>query len=55
MREGVPRPLVTKDLLTAAAELKPTTSEWFSSARNYALYANQGGAYDEVLKYLDRR
>jgi SpoVK/Ycf46/Vps4 family AAA+-type ATPase len=55
MREGVPRPLTTKDLLAAAGQLKPSTREWFSSARNYALYANQGGAYDEVLKYLDKR
>jgi transitional endoplasmic reticulum ATPase len=55
MREGVPKPLATKDLLAAAAGLKPTTREWFSSARNYALYANQGGTYDEVLKYLDGR
>jgi SpoVK/Ycf46/Vps4 family AAA+-type ATPase len=55
MKEGVPRPLTTKDLLAAAAALKPSTREWFSSARNYALYANQGGAYDEVLKYLDKR
>jgi transitional endoplasmic reticulum ATPase len=55
MRDGVPRPLTSKDLLAAAAGLKPSTREWFSSARNYALYANQGGAYDEVLKYLDKR
>ena len=55
MKEGIPRPLTTKDLLTAAAGIKPSTREWFASARNYALYANQGGAYDDVLKYLDKR
>ena len=55
MREGIPRPLSTKDLLAAAATIKPSTREWFASARNYALYANQGGAYDDVLKYLDKR
>jgi SpoVK/Ycf46/Vps4 family AAA+-type ATPase len=55
MRDGIPRPLVTKDLLAAAGSIKPSTREWFASARNYALYANQGGAYDEVLKYLDKR
>ena len=55
MRDGIPRPLITKDLLAAAATLKPSTREWFASARNYALYANQGGTYDEVLKYLDQR
>ncbi len=45
-------PITTKDLLTAAKELKPTCKEWFASARNHALYANQGGLYDEVLAYL---
>jgi SpoVK/Ycf46/Vps4 family AAA+-type ATPase len=52
MKEGVPKPLATKDLLAAAKTLKPTTREWFSTARNYALYSNQGGVYDDVLKYL---
>ena len=45
-------PLVTKDLLHAAGNIKPSTREWFASARNYALYSNQGGVYDDILKYL---
>lgn len=52
IQAGVPRPLTSKDLLTAARALKPTTREWFSTARNYAVYSNQGGIYDDVLKYL---
>ncbi|HEY5753932.1 MAG TPA: AAA family ATPase [Chthoniobacterales bacterium] len=52
MKEGVPRPLVTKDLLKAAGNVKPSTREWFATARNYALYSNQGGTYDEILQYL---
>ena len=50
---GAPLPLATKDMLAAAKRLRPTTQEWFSTARNYALYSNQGGVYDEVLKYLN--
>ncbi|RYG05144.1 MAG: AAA family ATPase [Chitinophagaceae bacterium] len=42
----------TKDLLKAAKTHKPSTLEWLSSARNYALYANESGLYDEILKYL---
>ena len=52
MRTGVPQPIVTGDLARAAATVKPSTREWFASARNYALYANQGGQYDEIVKYL---
>jgi transitional endoplasmic reticulum ATPase len=52
MKTGKPNPLTSKDLLAAAATLRPSTKEWFATARNYALYSNQGGTYDEVLKYL---
>ena len=43
---------VPNDLLEAAKVQKPTTREWFATARNYALYSNQGGAYDEIISYL---
>lgn len=49
---GKPSPLTTQDLLAAAKAQAPTTREWFSSARNYALYANQGGVYDDILAYM---
>lgn len=49
---GVPQPMSTKDLLKAAKSHKPTTREWFNTARNYALYANDGGLYDDILQYL---
>src|SRR5436190_12921669 len=52
MKDGIPKPLVTRDLTSAASEIRPSTREWFATARNYALYANQGGAYDDVLKFL---
>lgn len=52
MKSGQLQPLRTKDLLTAASNVKPSTREWFATARNYALYSNQGGAYDDILKYL---
>jgi transitional endoplasmic reticulum ATPase len=52
LKAGSPKPLTTSDLVSAAARLKPTTKEWFASARNHALYANEGGLYDDILKYL---
>lgn len=51
MKTGVPEPLTTKDLLKAAGTHKATTREWFTTAKNYALYANESGLYDEILKY----
>jgi hypothetical protein len=52
MRDGIPKPMTTKDLLAAAGQVRPSTKEWFGTARNYALYSNQGGVYDDILKYL---
>ncbi len=52
MKTGTPTPITTRDLLSAAASVKPTTKEWFATARNYALYSNQGGMYDEIIKFL---
>ncbi len=52
-KDGIPKPLSTKDILKGIKKSKPTTKEWFRSAKNYALYANDGGLYDEILKYLN--
>ncbi len=52
MADGVPRPLTTKDLLSAARGIKPSTRDWFATAKNYALYSNQNGLYDDILSYL---
>ncbi|HEV7298964.1 MAG TPA: AAA family ATPase [Tepidisphaeraceae bacterium] len=52
MKAGLPKPITTKDLLAAVPLVKPSTREWFSAARNYALYSNQGGTYDDILKYM---
>jgi transitional endoplasmic reticulum ATPase len=55
MSKGSLQPITTKDLVKAIKQHKPTTLEWFSSARNYALYANESGLYDDILKYLKIR
>lgn len=55
MRTGKPLPIGTKDLLAEAKRIRPSTKEWFATARNYALHANESGQYDDILKYLERR
>ncbi len=50
--DGIPKPLNTKDILKAITKIKPSTKEWFTSAKNYALYANDNGLYDDILNYL---
>lgn len=51
---GVPTPIATKDLIKALDKHKPTAvKEWFQAAKNYALYANDTGLYDDIAKYLN--
>lgn len=52
IKSGRPTPISTKDLLTAAKRANSTTREWFATARNHAMYSNQGGVYDDILDYL---
>lgn len=52
MKTGKVIPLTTKDLIKAAGRHKATTKAWFESAKNYAMYSNQSGFYDDVLKHL---
>ena len=49
---GVPEPISTKDLLNAAKKHRASTQEWFSKAKNFALFANEGGLYDDILSYM---
>lgn len=52
VRTGIPKPLTTRDLAIAIEATRPSTREWFSTARNYVIHANQDGVYDDVRKYL---
>lgn len=52
MRTDQERPLMMEDLLEVIQTTKPSTLEWLRTVKNYVKYANQGGLYDEVEKYL---
>lgn len=52
IRAGRTIPITTADLLAAAKAVRPSTKEWFSTARNYVMYANESGLYDDVKPWL---
>jgi len=35
--------------------MRPSTQAWLETARNYAIYANEGGSYDDLLAFLRAR
>ena len=51
-KDGIPKPLNTKDIINALKKHKASTSEWFSTAKNFALFANDSGLYDDILAYM---
>jgi SpoVK/Ycf46/Vps4 family AAA+-type ATPase len=50
--DGIPRPIDTKDLINAIKKHKASTQEWFMTAKNFALFANDAGLYDDILTYM---
>jgi len=55
VRRGEPRLIGQADLEASVAEVKPSLGTWFDTARNVALFANEGGAYDDLVAYLRKR
>jgi AAA+ superfamily predicted ATPase len=51
---GTIEPITAAHVEKARAKIRPTTREWFSTARNYAQYANEAGQYDDIADYIRR-
>jgi len=55
VQTGEPRMIGQADLEGAITEVRPSLGTWFDTARNVALFANEGGAYDDLAAYLRKR
>ena len=49
---GQEKPIDDALLARALEGMRPSTRPWLETARNYAVYANEGGVYDDLLAYL---
>jgi len=54
-RSGVARMITMDDFSKGLTEIRPSTGAWFTEARNVAMFANEGGEYDELLAYLRQK
>jgi AAA+ superfamily predicted ATPase len=49
------QPITQQHLEDAVRSARSSIGEWLETARNYALYGNDAGAYDELAAYLKKR
>ena len=49
------RSVTARDFERALSEVRPSTRAWFETARNFVLFANDGGLYDELQAYMRAR
>jgi len=52
LTSGGDPPLTQRHVDAALEGFRPSTLEWLGTARNYVEFANQGGRYDEVARFL---
>src|SRR5689334_3103829 len=52
---GTVRMIEQRDFERALRDVRPSVGSWFSTARNVALFANEGGVYDDLVQYLKKR
>jgi AAA+ superfamily predicted ATPase len=54
VRSGTVRMIGMPDFERALTEVKPSTGPWFDAARSVALFANEGGAYDDLADFFKK-
>ena len=52
VESGTVRMITMGDLEQVLTEVRPSIGPWFETAKNVAMFANEGGMYDELLGYL---
>jgi AAA+ superfamily predicted ATPase len=52
VQTGVVRPITAADFKEGLRQVRPSTRPWFETARNFVLFANESGAYDDLMAYM---
>ncbi len=55
IRTNQVRPIDMNDMKKALKQVRPTTGTWFETAKNHAIFSNEGGYYDDLLDYLKKK
>lgn len=52
LESGSIQPITDKDMKASIEGRKPTTLDWFSTAKNYATFSDINKDYEQVLEYV---
>jgi SpoVK/Ycf46/Vps4 family AAA+-type ATPase len=52
---GTVAPIGMDEMTRAQRQMRPSTRSWFDTARNFVLFANEAGLYDDLLSYMRER
>jgi SpoVK/Ycf46/Vps4 family AAA+-type ATPase len=52
IKSGKVRPIDMSDFKKALKSVRQSTLSWFETSKNHAIFANEGGYYDDLLDYL---
>lgn len=52
MKTGQMEPITTSELKSALKEIRPSIASWFETARNYAMFANASGEFNDLAEYI---
>ncbi len=53
MQTGEMEPITGKELELAVKETRPSIAAWFETARNYAMFANASGEFNDLAEYIE--
>lgn len=54
MKTGRVEPITSKELERALKEIRPSIASWFETARNYAMFANASGEFNDLAEYIEQ-
>ena len=52
VQTGLVRPIAVANFQEAMRQVRPSTRAWLETARNFVLFANESGAYDDLMAYM---
>ncbi len=54
MKTGNVEPITNRELKSALREVRPSIASWFETARNYVMFANAGGEFNDLSEYMQQ-